>query len=112
MTKTGTIESFAGDYEFLSNFYLCPVMFDGVLWKSVEHAYQAAKTHSSKERTTIFGTASPGRAKRLGMKVTLRPDWESVKVDTMEQLLRDKFERNADLRQKLQAQPETVPQRR
>ena len=33
----------------------------------------------------------PGKAKRLGRKVTLRPDWEQIKTYTMLLLLRIKF---------------------
>lgn len=92
-----TIDSFADEHDFLSNFHPCEVLFDGVLWRSVEHAYQAAKTNRAKERTAIFGAVSPAKAKRLGKKVSLRPDWDSVKVGIMEQLVRDKFARNPDL---------------
>jgi hypothetical protein len=96
-----TIDSFSGEFEFLSNFYPCQVMFDGVVWKSVEHAYQAAKTDSCKERTAIYGATSPARAKRLGAKVRLRKGWDQLRLGVMKELVRDKFVRSAELRQKL-----------
>lgn len=37
------IKSFTGKYSFLSNFYPCKVLFEGVRYPSVEHAFQAAK---------------------------------------------------------------------
>lgn len=96
-----TIDSFAGEHDFLSNFHPCEVMFDGVLWRSVEHAYQAAKTDSPKERTEIFGAVSPGKAKRLGKKVKIRKGWDDARISVMRDLVRDKFLRNPDLRQRL-----------
>jgi hypothetical protein len=41
--------------------------------------------------------------KRLGRKVTLRSDWEQVKLDIMADLLRQKFTRYPDLRDLLLA---------
>ena len=38
------INRFNGDYIFLSNFYPVEVEYNGILYPSVEHAYQAQKT--------------------------------------------------------------------
>lgn len=35
---------FRGEYDFLSNFYKCNVEHEGVIYSSVENAFQAAKT--------------------------------------------------------------------
>jgi hypothetical protein len=43
---------------------------------------------------------TPGQAKRLGRSLRLRPDWEEVKIDVMEVILRSKF-KHPELRQKL-----------
>lgn len=43
------------------------------------------------ERAAIRLCCSPGEAKRLGRKATLRLDWEKVKLTIMEDLLRQKF---------------------
>lgn len=40
MTK---IDKFKGDYDFLSNFATCYIRYEGVLYTSVECAFQAAK---------------------------------------------------------------------
>ncbi len=37
------IKGFFGEYQFLSNFWQVPIELDGVIYKSVELAYQAAK---------------------------------------------------------------------
>ena len=98
------INSFTGDYRFLSNFYPCAVWFAGDWYKSVEHAYQAAKTLDYEERCHIRKLKTAGEAKRAGMKVKLRPDWENIKLNTMKDLLKQKFDRdeNPDLYRLLQ----------
>lgn len=94
------VEDFRGEYRWLSNFHLCEVEFDGEVYKSTEHAYQAAKTFLPAERRAIREAETCGQAKRLGQKVSMRPDWDDVKVDIMRDLLRQKF-KYPDLRQKL-----------
>lgn len=94
------IRSFAGTHAFLSNFYLCEVMYDGVIYPSAEHAFQAAKTLSSREREQIRQASTPGRAKRLGRQVNLRSDWERIKINVMERIVRNKF-KNEHLAQML-----------
>lgn len=76
------ITSFSGEYRFLSNFV-----------GGVEAKYQAAKTLDPKEKWSILNARTPGRAKRLGKKVKLRPDWEQIKFKIMEDLVRDKFKK-------------------
>jgi hypothetical protein len=80
-----TIDSFSGNYEFLSNFF---VGEDG---STVEHMYQASKTLDLGWRTAILNTLTPGKAKRLGQKAPLRKDWEKIKIQVMSDLVREKF---------------------
>lgn len=94
------IFGFFGEYRFLSNFCLCPVMFDGVKYPSSENAFMAAKTLDLEERIQ-FQTIPPNEAKTLGRKIKLRPDWEEVKFDIMGSIVFDKFYRNKTIRQKL-----------
>ncbi len=96
------ITSFDGENAFLSNFYPSPVLFEGDIYPTVEHAFQAAKTSGAGERRAIRLTASPAQAKRAGKRVSLRPDWEQVKGDVMLGLLRQKFSA-PELRAKLLA---------
>jgi len=85
------IEEFSGEYRWLSNFWPSPVQLDGVTYPTVEHAYQAAKTLDEEGRKSILAAPTPGKAKRTGRKVPMRPDWEDVKISVMEDLLRQKF---------------------
>lgn len=80
-----------GEHGFLSNFYPSPVVFEGMEFPTVEHAFQAAKTLDRNERARIATLPTPGRAKRAGRKLALRQDWEGVKVAVMRQLLVEKF---------------------
>lgn len=84
-------KAFDGPHAFLSNMHPCPVLLDGVQYPSVENAYQAAKTLSADERLT-FQRLSPKEAKQHGRRITLRKDWtEMVKLQTMAELLKQKF---------------------
>jgi ribA/ribD-fused uncharacterized protein len=85
------IDSFSGKYRFLSNFYSIDVGYEGVIYPSVEHAYQAAKTLNVGLRSAIRMAGNPGAAKKMGQAVLLRPEWEDVKVEIMAELLARKF---------------------
>jgi ribA/ribD-fused uncharacterized protein len=85
------INSFRGDYRFLSNFSPSIVYFEGHYYPSVEHAYQAAKTTSAFWRRKIRLAPKPGDAKRIGGELTLCEEWDSMKDLVMLQLLRHKF---------------------
>jgi len=85
------IDSFRDEYAFLSNFYHAPVLFEGVTYPTVEHAFQAAKTLDPKMREMILKAGSPSQAKKIGQTVTLRYGWGEVRVPIMVELLRSKF---------------------
>lgn len=91
------IDRFIGKYRFLSNFFPAEVEYEGMVYPSVEYAFQAAKTDVEDERKEIRTAPTPGKAKRLGRKVTLRPDWDKVKESVMEGLVRQKFTRHRPL---------------
>lgn len=97
-----TIDSFDGDYFFLSNFYPSPIIGvdDGIEYPTVEHYFQAHKVMDFDERRKIAAARTPGMAKRAGRAVDLRPDWERVKVGIMNEALTEKF-KDPELLQKL-----------
>lgn len=96
------IDSFKGKYFFLSNFYIAPVVYDGLLYTNNEAAFQSAKCLNKKDRLR-FTKIGPRQAKQIGRKVNLRPDWEDVKLSIMHDILLDKFLRNPDLKKRLLA---------
>ena len=85
------IDSFTGRYDFLSNFFPCVVKYEGIPYPTSEHAFQAAKTLDVDERWEIACAPTAGKAKRMGRKLKLRDDWDSVRIDIMEEILRIKF---------------------
>jgi ribA/ribD-fused uncharacterized protein len=85
------IKSFSGEYAFLSNFAACTIYYEDILYPSTEHAFQAAKSLDVFERQMVANAATPGLAKKLGRTITLRDDWEDVKVGIMRELLTLKF---------------------
>ena len=94
------IDKFDGKYFFLSNFYPCEIKYDGLTYNSSEALFQALKCVNSSDRKLFIGlTAS--QSKKLGRKVNLRPDWESVKIDIMKLVIHEKFSQNPYLKKQL-----------
>lgn len=85
------IESFRGDHAFLSNFHPSPIVYEGIAYPTVEHAFQAAKTLDVNERRLLAALDSPTKAKRAGRKVKLRDGWNELRVEVMTALVRLKF---------------------
>ena len=77
------------EYYFLSNMYPCNITYNGHTFKCSESAFQAQKDLS---RTSEFEMLDGYKAKKLGRKVNIRSDWESVKLDIMREILRIKFQ--------------------
>ena len=94
------INEFRGDYAFLSNFYPAPVSYMGQTYANNEAAFQAQKTLSAREQRKfcIFRMHN----------LTLRPDWEKVKVRLMYEICMCKFMQNPELRDKLLATGEST----
>lgn len=65
--------------------------FDWIQFPTVEHAYQAYKSTNQHDWVEISKLETPGQAKKVGQLIKLRPNWNEIKLDTMEELLRMKF---------------------
>lgn len=96
------ITQFHGEYFWLSNFYPSNVAWQGEIYPTVEHAFQAAKTLDYDERRAVQFATTAAQAKHTGRHVTLRADWEEIKYEVMYRLLCEKF-RDPELRAKLVA---------
>ena len=94
------IRQFKDEYDWLSNFYLCNILYKGEYYTSAEAAFQAQKCVDENEKK-LFLTLPPGKAKRLGRIVKLRTDWEQVKEKIMYEILLIKFTQNIELKEKL-----------
>lgn len=96
------VAGFFGEYRWLSNFYLCPIKFDGLTYPSAENLYQALKWPP--ERRGAFLAISPNDAKKLGKQPGIdRPAWDAAKDPAMVLTVASKFSQNRDLRAKLTA---------
>ena len=94
------IDRFDDEFKFLSNFYLVNISYEGKIYPSTEHAYQAAKTIFDDEKDWFCQDITSGRAKKLGKQVTMRPDWNKIKIQVMTDLTRIKY-KNPQLRDML-----------
>ena len=107
-------------FGFLSNFHVSPIVVDGETWPSSEHYYQAQKSLQSEYRDQLRAAYSPGHAKRLAADpalprkrsgqswfrrngVSIRADWQEVKLQVMRNAVRAKFSQNSELSQRLLA---------
>ena len=93
------------DFGWMSNFAAFPLTIDGRVWPTSEHYFQAQKFADKAVQERIRGTSSPMQAARIGRdrKLTLRRDWESVKVSVMRQALLAKFTQHVELKELLLA---------
>jgi ribA/ribD-fused uncharacterized protein len=99
------VVQFAGDYDWLSNFYVHPFRIEGVSewWNSAEHAFQAAKATTPELYRKIRDARTPGEAKRLGRIADVRPSvWNGQRREIMMRVLMAKFS-IPELRERLAA---------
>lgn len=77
---------------WFSNLMPSPIFMDGNDWEwpSVENYYQAMKTEET-EMQEVIKHATPSRAKQLGRKLILRPNWDNLKEGFMKRALDAKF---------------------
>ncbi len=94
------IDSFKGEYKFLSNFYPVTIKFNDITYPSVEHGYQASKAYDKRTKFKIANITTPGDAKKAGRKIKMRLDWDTMKRNVMTSLIRKKFKYDP-LRQQL-----------
>nr|DAF30604.1 MAG TPA: NADAR protein [Caudoviricetes sp.] len=87
------MDSFKGQYSFLSNFYPVQVEIEGIVYPSVEHAYVAMKTMDIELRKQISLMETAGKVKRMGRTLNIRSDWDHIKLPVMFGLLRLKFQK-------------------
>jgi len=89
---SNAITAFTGLHRWLSNFAACSVTFDGKVYTTVEHAYQAAKSLNPEYREAVRHARTAGGAKRLGRLAPMRHDWEDIKEDVMIHLTHQKYQ--------------------
>ena len=85
------IKSFRGEHRFLSNFYQFPFEYEGLTYPNSEAAFQAQKCIDPADRVKYTQIKNPLRAKQMGKREQLRPDWGEVSYDIMDAVLHQKF---------------------
>ena len=92
------IKGFFGPYRWLSNFGKAVVQLDGVIYPSVEVAYQAAK-HAPQDRAYFLDCSSKESITYNRATVPSfysEDEWEVVKVEVMKYLLEQKYNPNSN----------------
>lgn len=97
------IDSFTGEYDFLSNFTYSPITRYGISVPTAEHAFQMLKATNFNDMQYIAQAHTPGLAKSRGRAVNMRGDWEQVKYEVMYAVQVDKYQQNPQLLKKLLA---------
>lgn len=86
------IDSFFGEYRWLSNFWPCAICWEKLWFPSVEHAYQAAKAVYNVDKDILANSIkTAGAAKRFSRGMKIDPTFDNRKLEVMEELLRQKF---------------------
>ena len=91
-------------YGAFSNLYKCPVEFEGTVFPTSEHAYQAGKARKPAVRQWILSAPTPALAAMAahGLYVwDVVPDWAQTKFERMRTVLRAKFDQHPALRELL-----------
>ena len=91
-------------YGAFSNLYKCPVEFEGTVFPTSEHAYQAGKARKPAVRQWILSAPTPALAAMAahGLYVwDVVPDWAQTKFERMRAVLRAKFDQHPALRELL-----------
>ena len=91
-------------YGVFSNLYPRQIEFEGRVYPTSEHAYQAGKASKPAVREWILNAPSPSLAAMAahGLYVwDVVPNWSQIKFDRMRAVLRAKFDQHADLKELL-----------
>ena len=92
---------FRNEYWFLSNMYPCEIRVNGLVFTCAEACFQSFKTTDVNERKKFQGIDG-FKAKKLGRSVSLRSDWNDIRIEVMSRVIHAKFHQNSDLTKKLQ----------
>lgn len=101
--KDDAILFYEGEYYMFSNFASFAVPYNGRIWMTSEHAYQAAKFEDKEVIDLIHESLSAHDSKKVAQvyKNKIRKDWEDVKIAVMEDIIRAKIETHPYVREKL-----------
>lgn len=87
-------------YGAFSNLYRSPVEFEGIVYPTAEHAYQAGKAAKPKVRDWILSAPSPALAAMAAHGLytwDIVPNWAVIKFERMRGVLKAKFTQHDQL---------------
>lgn len=91
-------------YGAFSNLYRRPIEFEGEIFATSEHAYQAGKARKLEVREWVLSAPSPALVAMAAHGLyywDIVPGWSRIKFDRMRGVLRAKFTQHEDLKQLL-----------
>lgn len=91
-------------YGAFSNLFRRPFEFEGTIFPTSEHAYQAGKARKPEVRDWLLAAPSPALVAMAAHGLyswDIREDWAKIKFDRMKQVLMAKFTQHEDLRELL-----------
>lgn len=91
-------------YGAFSNLYKRNIEFEGIIFPTAEHAYQAGKARKPAVRDWLMAAPSPSLLAMAahGLYVwDIAPDWSKTKFDRMKRVLLAKYTQHEDLRELL-----------
>lgn len=107
ITNKNSDENTIGFYEtehyMFSNFSSFSVEYEGVIWMTSEHAYQASKFTDSamKEKVRNAKSAHDAFKTARSHKDDYQRDWQDIKLVVMEKIVRAKHDQHPYIQEKL-----------
>ncbi len=94
---------YGGQWGCFSNMSSYAVEIDGKLFMTSEHAYQYSKftDESIKEKILMARSGYDAKMIALENKSSVAPNWSSVSLEVMENILRKKLEQHPHIKEKL-----------
>lgn len=93
-------------YGAFSNLYRRKISFEGEVFATSEHAYQAGKARRPEVRAWLMNAPTPALLAMAAHGLyywDIAPGWSKIKFDRMREVLRAKFSQHEDLRELLLA---------
>ncbi|MCC6584716.1 MAG: NADAR family protein [Chitinophagales bacterium] len=90
-----------GKYGFFSNYYFSPIVINSIEYPTLEHYYQASKSDNLIDHLKIASVSTPEEAKELSKGVSIKTNWDTIKIPIMYRCIHAKFTQNNKLRDKL-----------
>lgn len=88
-------------YGVFSNLHRTPVMFEGRLYPTSEHAYQAGKASKENVKEWLLNAPTPSLVAMAAHGLytwDIVPNWSKIKFDRMKDILRAKFTQHEELK--------------